>query len=67
MNNILFGEIVVSLYDLLHISARLVLGESFFDNLAEIRVAKLSNDIGIVLGSEDIMECEDVLERFELL
>lgn len=65
MNDALLGKVVVSLHDLLHITTGLVLRESLLDHFAEIGVAKFSDDVGIVLGGEDIMEGEYVREVFK--
>lgn len=49
------GEVEVPDHDLLHVLAGLVLAEALLDDLAEVIIAELSDDVGIVLGGEDVV------------
>lgn len=62
MDDIFLGEVEVPLDHLAHIRTGLVLGKPLLDHFAEIRVAELGDDVGIILGGEDIMEHEYVRE-----
>lgn len=67
MDDVIFGEVEVAKDDLLHVLAGLVLRESLLDDLAEIVVAELGDDIGVVLGGEDIVEGEYMGHALEFL
>jgi len=55
MDNIFGGKLEVSCKYLLHILTCRVLIQSFFDMLAEIRMAQLRDNIVIILGGKDLM------------
>ena len=66
MDDVLPGEVNVANKYLLHKFNSLTLIEPFFDYLIEIRIAKLSNDICVVLGSVYLMKREDMRQHFQL-
>lgn len=67
MYDVIFGEVEVPKYDLLHVPTGLVLREPLLDDLAEIVIAELGDDIGIILGGEDIVEGEYMRHALEFL
>ena len=67
MYDVVLGEVEVALEDLLHVLGGLLLGEPLLDDLAEIAIAEFSDDVGIILGGEDIVEGEDMVHGLELL
>ena len=55
MDDAVPGEVEVPDHDLLHVLAGLVLAEALLNHLAEVIIAELSDDVGIVLGGEDVV------------
>lgn len=56
MYNVLPGEVEVASDNLLHEATDLVLCKSTLDEFIEISLAELSDDVGIVFGSVDLMD-----------
>lgn len=67
MDDVFLGEVIISLQNLLHVGTGISLCEPFLNNFTKVWVAKLSDDVRIVLGGEDIMKGEDMRKMFELL
>lgn len=67
MYDILPCEIEIASNDLPHTRGGLLLGEPLLYLFAKIRITQLRDDIGVILGGEDIVEGEDVRLCFELL
>lgn len=58
MYNLLPPEMQIAGYHLLEEPGRLGLGELLLDSLAEVAVAELGDDVGVVLGVVDLEELQ---------
>lgn len=57
----------IALDKLVHILEDFGLGKLLLDVFAEVGLAQLGDDIGVILGGEDIVEGEDVGDVLEFL
>ena len=66
MDNIFACKIEVSRNDLLHEGDDLSFVEAFFDSFVEVRLTKLSDDVGIIFSGVYLVKCQDVIQRLQL-
>ncbi len=67
MNDFSLLELSVALDELVHILKDFRLRELLFDVFAEIGFAQLGDDVGVILGGEDIMQGEYVGDVLKFL
>ena len=67
MHNFSLLKLDIALDKLAHILEDFWLGKLLLDVFAEIRLAQLGDDVGIILGGEDIVEGEDIGDVLEFL
>jgi hypothetical protein len=64
MNDVFVLELIISCNNLLHKLNGLALRKRLLDTLAEVGMAKLSDQVGVIFGRVDVMEGEDVGKVF---
>ena len=64
MNDVFILELSISCNNLLHKLNSLTLRKRLLDTFAEVGMAKLSNQVGVVFCRVDVMEGEDVGKVF---
>lgn len=60
MDDVFGLELQVSLDYMLHVEHSLGMGQTLFDDLAEIRAAKFCDDVGVISCGEDVTQAQDI-------